>query len=144
MKDTTNLLDYNTWSGSDYNENVSNIPSMNNANIISSKYWSSNGESSIKCVRTHNTAQNVTRLGNLTLTVGATVTATLTVYSPNNTVVVTLYDGTVLAQTNVPQSNTAQTVTLSGVLTATNVDVRLSLAGNGDFVFVDNVIIASS
>lgn len=48
MKDTNNLLPYNVWSGTDYNQNITGFT----RNPISSNNWSYDGERSLKLTRT--------------------------------------------------------------------------------------------
>ena len=56
MKDTNNLLDYNIWSGTDYNNDITGF----NKTPTSSNEYSSIGENSLKLTRTTDDYNNYT------------------------------------------------------------------------------------
>ena len=83
VKDTNNLLEYNQWSGSEYNNISSDLKARNNEIIINSSSDASyNGEKSYK-IKTKNSILNYSYL-DITLEEEKTITAKVMVYNPNN------------------------------------------------------------
>lgn len=140
MKDTNNKLDYNQWSGTEYNNNTTGITSVNNSIIESVNSWADIGECSFKITRKNSSLTTVCRMNIPNLTVGSNITLKLTVYTPNaDTTVRLMDDNTIISDVVVPKSDTSTIVSLSGDVTNTTLIMRVILSNNNSYCYLDNI-----
>ena len=140
MKDTNNKLDYNQWSGTEYNNNTTRITSLNNSMIESVNNWSDNGECSFKITRKDASLTTVCRMNIPNLTVGSNITLKLTVYTPDtNTTVRLMDDNNIISDVVVPQSDTPTIVNLNGNVTNSTLIMRIVMANNNSYCYLDNI-----
>ena len=79
MKDTNNIIDYNCWSGTDYNNNTTQF-SFSGTTGISSKEWSYTGENSLKVSTTQ--AAQAFDIQHMAVDSGKTVTISFAMHNP--------------------------------------------------------------
>lgn len=142
MKDTTNKIDYNIWTGTDYNNTTSGFVLMNNSIIQQSNDFSSIGESSLKCMRTDNSLTRALRIMKNGLTGTTNITVTFDVYTPHNTVYFDLNDGNTVSSVNVPISANMMNITLSGTTTKDTIGLYVILSNVDDYFYIDNIKIS--
>lgn len=141
MKDTSNLLDYNNWSGTDYSENTSGIYVAGNANILSSNEYSNIGETSLKII-----ADNVSNWPCVDLFIitnpGKSVVGTFHIYNPNCDVFADLRVAqTTITNISIPRSSFPKEVSLNGDVSSGtgNISIRLYPRNINAPIYVDNI-----
>ncbi len=142
VKDTTNLLDYNIWSGTDYNQNSSGFTIVR-CTAESNNNWSTIGESSLKI--TTNDSANWSYVDACRLT-GATgtINTTLDVYAPKGGINIVLYAGCNISSVSVPANDIIQKISLSGTLPSSYNYLAIRMFPRDDNVpyYVDNIIVS--
>lgn len=136
VKDKDNLVDFNIWSGGSYLNDVSDIPVANGS--LSLANVSSIGNHSFYIVRT--TTGNCYALLTPSLTesdIGKTITITIDVYTPNNSMKIQLYDGNYVS-TEMPMNTAFETGTVSRTIVSTSLKCYLNITSTTDGYF-DNV-----
>lgn len=141
MKDTSNLLSYNLWSGSEYSEDTSEII-PNGLTITPSSEFATIGEKSFKITRTGTNNYLTIYITNL-LTNNKTYTVYIDVYSPTSTGSIILRDGAGTNSISYSAINSVQTVSLSKQFsTSSNCSIQL-ICSTGP-VFIDNIRLVES
>ena len=142
MKDTNNKLDYNVWSGTEYNQGTSGFTIVR-CTAESSKNWSSISESSLKITTNDSTNWSYIDACRLTGLTG-TITATLDVYAPKGDISIVLYAGVNLVSVVVPESNTVQKINLSGTLPSNYNYLAIRMFPRVDNVpyYIDNISVS--
>lgn len=142
MKDTNNKLDYNVWSGTEYNQGTYGFTIVR-CTAESSKNWSSISESSLK-ITTNDSANwpyiDACRLTGLT----GTITAELTVYAPKGYIRAVLFAANPnenIVITDVYQNDKPQKIVLSGDIPANYQYLTVRLFPRNDNVtyYVDDI-----
>ena len=111
MKDTSNLLDYNCWSGTEYNNNTTKF-TFTGTNGIPSNEWSHIGENSLK-ISTEQLSQAFD-IQHMTVDLGKTVTISFAIYNPNIQVRGMIRANTeALSRVTIPASKEVKIITIS-------------------------------
>lgn len=140
VKDTNNKIDYNQWSGTEYNKDTIGITSLNNSIMESVNNWSDIGECSLKITRKDSSLTTVCKMNIPNLTVGSNINLKLTVYTPNTDITVRLMDNnTIISDVVVPQSDTPTIVNLNGGVTNSTLIMRIVMADNNSYCYLDNI-----
>ena len=148
MKENQNELEYNLWSGGEYQNNLNNITcQQDNQKIIISKEWSAIGETSFKITRGGGTGYNWCRIKYNTNNAKQTITATLKVYSPNAQADIWLgdvYSGndTGHSAVHVYPSEQVQTISLTYTGTLPTIEcyaIRVNMVYDNTWLFIDDI-----
>ena len=145
VKDNKNLIEYNNWSGTDYNQDTTNYYSSDSIKISSSNIFSSIGERSLKILSPDVSGWPFVDLFRLTGIKG-NVTGNITVYSPDGDLFVVLYcrdPNENISSINVPSTDSPVTISLSGNIPSNSyISFRVFPRVNNATVFVDDVRIS--
>ncbi|WP_296862194.1 hypothetical protein [uncultured Methanobrevibacter sp.] len=141
MKDSNNLVGYNSWSGTDYAENTSEIYVAGNTNIISSNEYSNMGESSLKII-----ANDISNWPCVDLFIitnpGKSVVGTFHIYNPNCDVFADLRVAqTVIVSISIPRSSFPKEVSLNGDVSSSTgtISIRLYPRNINSPIYIDDV-----
>lgn len=139
MKDNENLLDYNVWSGTDYNNTITGFYPIGNALIQSTNEFSNIGEYSYKIIRTNDDVSRVLGLAINNLTEPTNLTITLTVYNPNNNIAFNFNDGEIISSIIIPSSSTPKRISLTAETTKNKIDFVGVLNNKQYLTYIDNI-----
>lgn len=146
MKDNNNLLDYNVWSGTEYNHDTINIynNSPNNIIINQSNDFSNIGESSLKI-----TTKNIPSWVNIDLfkisNPNKKVTGKFIVYTPECDVIINLFHTTTanyIASVNVPMNDKPVEISVTGdtsIYSGGNISIRVFPRTENKSFYIDNI-----
>lgn len=141
MKDNNNLSDFNTWSGTEYNNNFEGFDKTQHIQLIPSKEWSNIGENSLKifCTSVADFIETPKFTG---LNVGDTFTFSLVIYNPiaqvrcrlkssNNSNITTI---------TVPPSDNSKKISVTGVIPSNYgyMGLRMFIDGIGS-CYIDDI-----
>lgn len=134
MKDTNNLLDYNIWSGTDYNNDITGF----NKTPTSSNEYSSIGENSLKLTRTTDDYNNYSTEHMKSLP-SNNYRLTVDVYSPKTSGNLVMFTGDA-DQVNVLFNPSPNVQSLSLQANNTNFrGIRLLNYTKGQSIWLDNI-----
>lgn len=139
MKDNNNVLDYNCWSGTEYNKNTNQFSFIGTSGI-SSNEWSNVGDTSLK-VSTPSIAQAFD-IQHMTVNSGKTVTISFAMYNPSIQVRAAIRTNTgALSTVTIPASNEVKVITLSALISSSYdwVTLRCFLDQVGS-CFIDDIV----
>ena len=142
MKDTTNLLDYNVWAGTDYLNNTSGFNKNTMNKIEVSNTFSSIGENSLKVISTDNTSKNVRIVEIEGCQSGETYTIILDIINKtSSSAKLRLYqnEGPYYQEVSIPISDNLQTITLSLSMTRNSNLRAMVLLSESCYVYLDNI-----
>jgi hypothetical protein len=139
VKDTNNILPYNLWSGTDYEE-IINFSKSANMNVISSSENSYNGEKSYK-IQSNN--QSLQYAGfDMSINNGQNITVSLAIYNPNKNLTLRIQDNnniTDQVSIEIPPNNNWAIYSIS-FTAKSNTSVRtLFIFSNGGVSYLDNI-----
>ena len=142
MKDTTNLLGYNVWAGTDYLNNTSGFNKNTMNKIEVSNTFSSIGENSLKVISTDNTSKNVRIVEIEGCQSGETYTIILDIINKtSSSAKLRLYqnEGPYYQEVSIPISDNLQTITLSLSMTRNSNLRAMVLLSESCYVYLDNI-----
>ena len=138
VKDKSNLLDYNLWSGTDYLKNITGFTK----HPTSSTEWSVNGERSLKLTRTSDQYNDYTTEWFQSIPTGNYL-VTLKLYAPNTNGQASLFVGANESiHVGYSKSNTVQNISIS--VTDNNIiGMRISVYSSLESVYLDDLSVIS-
>ena len=139
IKDTNNLLNYTTWSGGDYSNNLSGI--LTSFTLTRVKNYSSNGDYSIQAVSDTNGYAHM-RLGGLEAVKNETYMGSINIYNNTSTQVsLRLIEPETNQNTtiSIPPNNSMQKITVSHTLTDTSSLIFYLILREPTTVYIDNI-----
>lgn len=142
MKDTTNLLDYNVWAGTDYLNNTKGFNKNTMNKIEVSNTFSSIGENSLKVISTDNTTKNVRIVEIEGCQSSETYTITLDIINKtSSSAKLRLFqnEGSYYQEVYIPISDNLQTITLSLAMTQNSNLRAMVLLYESCYVYLDNI-----
>lgn len=149
MKDTNNLIPYNTWSGGEYNKSITELVRTNGQKVSITDTYSSMGEYSFKVERISNEYvwTEYRAIGNHTKVQGKS-----TIYTPisNSSLIIIFYytDNSHSAiSCDIPASNKSKIVTLTAESnpdkTVDHISLRISVGTLNHYCYWDDLSLKS-
>lgn len=141
MKDTNNILPYNLWSGSDYENTITYASKTGSFEAIPSNEYCDIGEQSYKITSAeHNDYMRLYEQSNLSI--GDEITFSTTILNVSNgVVIVRISDTENPVDIDVSPSSIPQRVSVSKTLTTTVCRAIIYFRGSGDCYLDNNTLI---
>lgn len=141
VKEEDNLLDWNLWSGSDFNGNIKGFDKFQVKSIESTEDWAEVGNKSIKVVCDGKKNYQALTLEGCDVSIGDLINASVTVYNPNGDVIVRLYEYSSKSFNNVTvvKSDAPTRVTISKIAKSNRMQL-LIYARDQQIFYADNFV----
>lgn len=150
MKDKTNLLSFNVWSGTEYSNNNSNLTfDGTKFNLKTSNDFSSNGECSLKIISTQDPTYNYIRLYTGSTVTGETYNGSIHILNktiPKLTLRIIENNTNLMTDVIIVKSDNIQEINVSRLVNDSNISFSLIYGANipSGVVYIDNIRLSYS
>ena len=140
MKDNSNILSYNRWSGTDYDETNDFSAKSSDMTVISSCENSYNGERSYKL---QSNSQSLQYTGfDKSIDNGQIITVSVYIYNPENNLILRIQDNNNVSDQvsmSIPKNNTWTNYSISFTAKSNTLVRTLFIFGSGGLCYLDNI-----